>query len=108
MPIADDETRTRRYYPKPGPVGGSLIRAAIALLRKNGVELPLHSHILCATSGGADSTALAHLLVKYGGRIALSHQIRASFTSTMAGGAGSPTKISALSSGSPDGSGWNA
>lgn len=56
-------------YPKPGPVGGKLIRQVISLLRQFQFELPLHSHILSAISGGVDSTALALLLSKYGRRI---------------------------------------
>lgn len=34
-----------------------------------GLELPLNSHILCAISGGLDSTALATLLARYGHRV---------------------------------------
>lgn len=58
-------------YPKPGPIGGTLLRRAVALLRRAGVELPLaNSDILIALSGGPDSVALARLLVRYGRRIA--------------------------------------
>jgi|GEM_PF-502575 len=56
-------------YPKPGPVGGKLIRQVIRLLRQFHFELPLDSHILIAISGGADSTALALLFSKYGRRV---------------------------------------
>lgn len=56
-------------YPKPGRTGGRLIRELIQFLRQNGVQLPLDSHILIATSGGSDSMALAHLLVRYGRRV---------------------------------------
>lgn len=56
-------------YPKPNAVGGKLIRAVIGALRDEArCELPLSSHILCAVSGGADSTALALLIAKYGRR----------------------------------------
>jgi tRNA(Ile)-lysidine synthase len=57
------------WYPKPGPVGGSLIREVIAFLREQGCILPINSHILIALSGGTDSLALAHLLVRYGRKI---------------------------------------
>lgn len=57
-------------YPKPGEVGGRLIREVISFLRKQEIELPITSHILIAISGGPDSVALAHLLIKYGRRIA--------------------------------------
>jgi tRNA(Ile)-lysidine synthase len=66
-------------YPKPGPVGGRLIRQLIKSLRDQGVELPLDpntsSHILCAVSGGSDSVALLHLLAKYGRRVVSRDQI---------------------------------
>lgn len=56
-------------YPKPRATGGKLIRTVIGVLRDEaGCELPLGSHILCAVSGGADSTALALLIAKYGRR----------------------------------------
>jgi tRNA(Ile)-lysidine synthase len=38
-------------------------------------DLPLTTHILIAYSGGPDSTALAHLLLKYGRRIAAPENI---------------------------------
>lgn len=56
-------------YPKPNAVGGKLIRAVIGALRDEAwCELPLNSHILCAVSSGADSTALGLLIAKYGRR----------------------------------------
>lgn len=60
----------RAPYPKPGAVGGRLIRQVISVLRNAEVPLPLStSHILIATSGGVDSIALALLLAKYGRRV---------------------------------------
>lgn len=56
-------------YPVPKRVGGSLIRKLIAEFRANRVDLPINSHILIAVSGGVDSLALAHLLLKYGRRV---------------------------------------
>lgn len=57
-------------YPKPGPIGGGLIRQLIGHLRAHGRSLPLKtSHILIATSAGSDSLALAHLLIHYGRRV---------------------------------------
>lgn len=46
-----------------------MIRGVVAAIREAGFELPLSSHILCACSGGADSTALAVLLARYGRRV---------------------------------------
>lgn len=63
-------------YPKPGPCGGTLIREVIGLLKREGVRLPINSHILIALSGGSDSLALAHLLVHYGRRVADRKKIR--------------------------------
>lgn len=57
-------------YPKPGEVGGRLIRDVIGFLRTQHIELPITSHILIAVSSGPDSIALAHVLLKYGRRIA--------------------------------------
>jgi tRNA(Ile)-lysidine synthase len=57
-------------YPVPGPAGGKLIRRVIGALRGTEIPLPLNSHILLAASGGADSTALALLLARYGRRVA--------------------------------------
>src|SRR6185437_14954045 len=56
-------------YPKPGPVGGRIIRQVIADLRKAGLDLPITSDILIAVSGGSDSMALAQLVLRYGRRI---------------------------------------
>lgn len=53
-------------YPKPGDAGGSLIRKAISLLKKSGVDTPIQSPILIAVSGGVDSMVLAHLISRYG------------------------------------------
>lgn len=64
-----------KAYPSPKAVGGKLIRTLVSSLRKNGIELPITSHILCACSGGADSTALALLLVKYGRRVGAAERI---------------------------------
>lgn len=61
-----------RRYPKPGPVGGRLIRELIRHLKSQGVSLPLdqsHARVLIAVSGGSDSVALAHLLARYGRKI---------------------------------------
>lgn len=64
------EGKKKNPYPKPGAIGGVLIREVIGLLRSHGVHLPLKdSHILIATSGGSDSTALAVLLARYGRRV---------------------------------------
>lgn len=63
-------------YPKPGPVGGGLIRRVIRFLRDHEVQLPLNSHILIATSGGVDSVALALLVAKYGRKIIDRSKIR--------------------------------
>jgi tRNA(Ile)-lysidine synthase len=51
-------------YPKPGPVGGRLIRGLVQRLRGE-----LTSHILIGVSGGSDSVALAVLLARYGRKI---------------------------------------
>ncbi len=63
-------------YPKPGQVGGKLIRNVIAFMREQGVELPITSHILIAVSGGSDSLSLAHLLIRYGRRVVTKEKIR--------------------------------
>lgn len=61
--------RSATPYPVPGPVGGRLIRDLIAFVRSQGLKLPVSSHILIGCSGGADSTALAVLLARYGRRV---------------------------------------
>lgn len=61
--------RKPNRYPIPGEVGGRLARALVKSVREAGFSLPITSHILCACSGGADSTALAVLLAKYGRRV---------------------------------------
>ena len=66
---------SRSAYLKPGSVGGTLIREVIAFLREQGVQLPIVSDILIATSAGSDSVALAHLLVHYGRKISPRTQI---------------------------------
>ncbi len=61
-------------YPRPGPVGGTLIRQVIAFFKNQKIQLPITSHILIAVSGGSDSVGLAHLLLHYGRKIAPSNQ----------------------------------
>ncbi len=56
-------------YPKPSPIGGTIIRKVMALLKGNNFKLPIDQPILIATSGGVDSMSLAHLITKYGRRI---------------------------------------
>lgn len=67
-------------YPKPGETGGRMIREVIRFVRAQGraqkFELPISSHILIAVSGGADSMALAHLLIRYGRRVVDWEKIR--------------------------------
>lgn len=63
-------------YPKPGPKGGALIRQVIGFLKEQGLSLPLNSHILIGCSGGGDSVAMAHLLLKYGRRVCPPELIR--------------------------------
>ncbi|MBI4925462.1 MAG: tRNA lysidine(34) synthetase TilS [Bdellovibrio sp.] len=64
------------YYPKPSPMGGVLIRRVVSFLRSQRVHLPIHSHILIATSGGNDSITLAHLLITYGRRVISKNKIK--------------------------------
>jgi tRNA(Ile)-lysidine synthase len=52
------------------------VRELIAFLRSQETVVPIDSHILIAVSGGADSMALAHLLVKYGRRIVNPRSLR--------------------------------
>src|SRR5271167_2083638 len=66
-------------YPKPRETGGQLIREVVRSLRMQKFKLPLGditSHILIAVSGGADSIALAHLLIQYGRRVVSRDAIR--------------------------------
>ena len=56
-------------YPKPSPMGGTLIREVIQFMRLKGMKPPIDSYILIAVSGGSDSVALAHLLTRYGRKI---------------------------------------
>lgn len=56
-------------YPKPSAVGGTIIRKVMALLKENGLTLPIQKPILIATSSGVDSMVLAHLFSTYGRRI---------------------------------------
>lgn len=63
-------------YPKPGPVGGILIRRVLALLDQFQARPPLNSHILIALSGGPDSVALARLVTCYGRKIAGEGKVR--------------------------------
>ncbi len=63
------QSAARKRYPKMSPVGGRLIRQVIQLFRTSGLSLPLDSHILIAVSGGSDSVALAHLMLKYGRKL---------------------------------------
>ncbi|MBC7386045.1 MAG: tRNA lysidine(34) synthetase TilS [Cryobacterium sp.] len=56
-------------YPVPGAIGGQLIRTMLKAVRSTKLEIPVTSHILCACSGGADSTALALLVARYGRRL---------------------------------------
>ena len=56
-------------YPKPSPIGGTIIRKVMALLKVNQFQLPIQKPILIATSSGVDSMSLAHLVSKYGRRI---------------------------------------
>ncbi len=62
--------------PRLGPQGGRLVRKILATWDELGLVRPISSDILCAISGGADSTALVRLLVhtrKLGARITLAH-----------------------------------
>ncbi len=56
------------HKPVPGQVGGTLIRRWISFARDHEPNL-LASQILCACSGGADSTAIAQLVTVYGQRL---------------------------------------
>src|SRR5690242_13334001 len=69
------QNRSSPPYPKPGAVGGKLIREVVQFLKEQGVRLPIDSDILIGVSGGSDSVALAHLLLKYGRRILSPKQV---------------------------------
>ena len=58
-----------RPYPRPGEVGGRLLRKIVSFLRKQSLDLPLATPTVLACSGGLDSTALLLLVAKYGRRI---------------------------------------
>ena len=53
------------YYPSPQQMGGLLIRKIVGFLKKYPF-IKEYSQVLIAFSTGPDSTALAHLLIKYG------------------------------------------
>jgi tRNA(Ile)-lysidine synthetase-like protein len=69
-------------YSKPGEVGGRLIREFISFYRAQQLRypesplIPISSHILIAVSGGADSVALARLLIRYGRKVGDRRKIR--------------------------------
>jgi tRNA(Ile)-lysidine synthetase-like protein len=66
-------------YSKSGPIGGKLIRDVLSFWREQTSQsqgLLITSHILIAVSGGADSMALAELIVKYGRKVADPRKIR--------------------------------
>jgi tRNA(Ile)-lysidine synthetase-like protein len=56
-------------------VGGALIRQVIRTFKEEHQSLPLEGRILIAVSGGVDSMALAHLLARYGRKVAAPEQI---------------------------------
>jgi tRNA(Ile)-lysidine synthase len=58
-------------HPFPKHFGSKLIRALHQAFRKN-----FNSHILIAISGGKDSIALAHVLLKYGKNCISKHRIK--------------------------------
>ena len=63
------------HYPKPSPIGGTLIRKVIALFKARGFTPPRDEPVLIAVSGGVDSMVLAHLLSKYGRKILTPDQV---------------------------------
>lgn len=71
-------------YPRPSATGGVIIRKVIAQLKLAGftatpellIGKNLSSDILIACSGGVDSLAMAHLLVKYGRRVVNPARVR--------------------------------
>lgn len=62
-------------YSKPKPIGGRLIRDVVAFLKAQDLSLPIAGPVWLAVSGGPDSMALAHLLIRYGRRIVAKEQI---------------------------------
>ena len=56
-------------YPKPSPMGGTLIRKVLAQFKNQGFPLPIQNPIFVAVSGGVDSMVLAHLLARYGRKV---------------------------------------
>ncbi|MGK5087562.1 tRNA lysidine(34) synthetase TilS [Bdellovibrionota bacterium FG-2] len=70
--------RKPKPYPKPQETGGILIRRLIAFLRAHKIS-PTQSKtgkLIIAISGGADSLALAHILVHYGRNICPRRRLR--------------------------------
>ncbi len=64
------KTTQLKSYPKPGPVGGGLLRKLVRQLKDSGVELPIEAReVVIAVSGGLDSMALAEALLVYGRRV---------------------------------------
>ncbi len=55
-------------YPKPGPLGGRIIREIVVFAQKEGLKLPIEGPVFVGLSGGADSIALLVLLARYGRR----------------------------------------
>ena len=55
-------------YNRPGRTGGTLIRRVISLLKNNDLG-PFSKKIAIACSGGADSMAMAELIIKFGRKI---------------------------------------
>ena len=60
--------------PFPKHQGSVLIKRVIQLLRSHNIPLPL-SKVVIGNSGGSDSMALAHLLIKYGRRVVAKENI---------------------------------
>ncbi len=58
-----------KTYPVPRHHGGHLIREVISTLKSAGIKLPLSRPLGIAFSGGFDSMALTHVLLKYGRRV---------------------------------------
>ncbi len=58
-----------KHYSKPSAAGGTIIRKVIANFKAHGYGLPIEEPVWIATSGGADSMVLAHLISKYGRKV---------------------------------------